>query len=107
VLLRGLVSQDNSVALVISTLIIAALFQPLRHRLQKIIDRRFYLSKYDAATIIQGFAATLRNEVDLPTLSEQLQKVVQQTMQPAHMSLWLRPPTYPAKQQNTTNPQEP
>jgi hypothetical protein len=106
VLLRGLVSQDNSVALVISTLIIAALFQPLRHRLQKIIDRRFYRSKYDAATIIQGFAATLRNEVDLPTLSAQLQKVVQQTMQPAHMSLSLRPPTYPAKQQNTTNPQE-
>ena len=106
VLLHGILSQDNSVALVISTLIIAALFQPLRQRLQKIIDRRFYRSKYDAAKIIQDFAATLRNEVDLPTLSEQLQKVVQQTMQPAHISLWLRPPASPAKQQNTTNSQE-
>lgn len=107
-LLHGIISQDNSVAIVISTLIIAALFQPLRHRLQKIIDRRFYRSKYDAAKIIKGFTVTLRNEVDLTTLSEQLQDIVQETIQPAHVSLWLRPPAHSARHQavSTDNPLE-
>ncbi len=90
-LLRGIISQDNSVAIVISTLAIWALFQPLRHRLQRVIDRRFYRSKYDAAKIVAAFSATLRQEVDLDQLREQLVAVVEETMQPAHVSLWVRP----------------
>jgi hypothetical protein len=85
------VFKQNDVAVVVSTLVIAALFQPLRHRLQRIIDRRFYRRKYDAARMLAQFSATLRNEVDLQQLQESLVAVVEETMQPSHVSLWLRP----------------
>jgi hypothetical protein len=90
-LLASLLGPNNAVVLVVSTLIVAALFQPLHRRVQQLVDRRFYRSKYDAAQVVARFNETLRQEVNLDQLCAQLLTIVQETVQPTHLSLWLRP----------------
>jgi uncharacterized membrane protein YhdT len=99
--LRNLLGHESTLSIVATTLAIAALFNPLRHRIQSFIDRRFYRSKYDSRRTLETFSTTLRNETDLNALSGILMGVVRETMQPAYASLWLRPGSAPRQSEGS------